>query len=115
MDKDKWKRDLGLNATDVSISIFKRKRFYVITGFIGLLIATIVFGDKIEKTCIPGNPDFEKGTGICNARNRKSVEEDKKKEKQEQTAEKQDEMNKKQAQEHHNERLLIFEIGRAHV
>ena len=39
------------------------------------LSALYALGTNIEKTCVPGNSDFEAGTGVCNVKNRAATPE----------------------------------------
>jgi hypothetical protein len=49
-----------------------------VTGF--LFIAIFIWGIAIQKICVAGNPDYEKGTGFCLANGRKDIALKKKKE-----------------------------------
>lgn len=46
-----------------------KKRFLIPAVTIALLGGMAVHGSNIQKTCVPGNADYEAGTGICNAKN----------------------------------------------
>ena len=50
-----------------------------VAGF--LLIVIIIWGTAINKVCVAGNPDYEKGTGFCFANGRKDIALRKKREK----------------------------------
>lgn len=39
-----------------------------LTGF-AAIAALASYGNQIKQTCVPGNADYEAGTGICSARN----------------------------------------------
>ena len=42
-----------------------------IAGVVGLApIGVIAYGNAIVQTCVPGNSDYEAGTGLCTAKNR---------------------------------------------
>lgn len=42
-----------------------------VAGF--LFIAIFIWGIAIQKVCVAGNPDYEKGTGFCLANGRKDI------------------------------------------
>ena len=47
-----------------------KKRFLIPAVSVAALAGLAVFGGNIQKTCVPGNTDYENGTGICSAKNR---------------------------------------------
>ena len=46
-----------------------KKRFLIPAVATAALTGLYIFGSNIQKTCVPGNADYEAGTGICNAKN----------------------------------------------
>ena len=46
-----------------------KKRFLIPAVTVALLGGMAVHGSNIQKTCVPGNADYEAGTGICIAKN----------------------------------------------
>jgi hypothetical protein len=49
-----------------------KKRYIAITAVAVSLTGLYALGSNIQKTCVPGNADYEAGTGICNAKNAKA-------------------------------------------
>ena len=50
------------------------KKRYLIPAVATAALAGLYFhGSNIQKTCVPGNADYEAGTGICSARNAASA------------------------------------------
>ena len=47
-----------------------KKRFLIPAVVVAALTGLAVYGNNIQKTCVPGNTDYENGTGICSAKNR---------------------------------------------
>jgi hypothetical protein len=85
MKNDDWKRALGLQtkpqkykqktktdndktATKVGLWL---KIFIGVGGFLTFLL---IWGMTIDKVCVKGNPDYEKGTGFCVGNGRKDIE-----------------------------------------
>lgn len=54
--------------------------FKVLIGASVIFAGLFFWGISIEKNCVTGNPDFEKGTGFCWGNGRKDIAEQKKRE-----------------------------------
>lgn len=82
MKNEEWKRALGLKVGQtreeakervfelgdkIKVSLWLK----ILLGTGGLLTALFFWGLSIEKVCVPGNPDFEKGVGFCTGNGRK--------------------------------------------
>ena len=46
-----------------------KKRYIAAAGLVASLTGLYILGSKVNETCVPGNADYEAGTGICNAKN----------------------------------------------
>ena len=60
-----------------------KNRFALPLAALATLTGLCVYGAQITETCVPGNPDYEAGTGLCTAKNRASSPEAKAKAKAE--------------------------------
>jgi hypothetical protein len=43
-------------------------------AIVGPIMLALAFGAQVSQTCVPGNPDYEKGSGFCSGNGRKDEE-----------------------------------------
>ena len=48
------------------------KKRYIAAAGLAALTGLYAFGSHIQATCVPGNADYEAGTGVCTSKNRKA-------------------------------------------